>query len=300
VGDSTVAGTTPNPLYIGAFDYAYETSTNATGNLYVCGNTGGAPTLYQVPIVAGGLPVDAFSITGLTPTGDSPPCAPVTDVYASNTNGGPAERLFVSVEGNGEEPSCGGAGCIMSFLNSPWQASTAYTVGQEILSNRLRIEVAVTAGFSGATTPIWTSSAGTFQNDGGVRWLDQGTLLAIQPAWMAATPHTHTTDRVLDSNGNIEVSTHTGTSGSSQPIWNTTPGGTTADGTVTWTNAGSNATFALPAAGGTSGIVIDNTVGSGTLAGASQIYFSTLGNQNCTTSGTNGGCAVQASQSGLR
>lgn len=51
-------------------------------------------------------------------------------------------------------------------------------------------------------------------------------------------------------------------------------------------------------AGGTSGIVIDNAVQPGTLAGASQVYFSTLTTGACTTGG-NGGCAVQASQSGL-
>ena len=57
------------------------------------------------------------------------------------------------------------------------------------------------------------------------------------------------------------------------------------------------------AAGGTSGIVADNTVGAGTLAGASQVYFSTLvnGSAVCTTSGGTflGGCGTQASQLGL-
>jgi hypothetical protein len=51
--------------------------------------------------------------------------------------------------------------------------------------------------------------------------------------------------------------------------------------------------------GGASGVVLDNTVGAGTLAGASQVYFTPLGNQACTTSGGNGGCAIQASQSSL-
>ena len=60
-------------------------------------------------------------------------------------------------------------------------------------------------------------------------------------------------------------------------------------------SAPANATAGLAAAGGTSGIIIDNTVGS---AGASQIYFSPLANQACATGGT-GGCAVQASQAAL-
>jgi hypothetical protein len=49
-------------------------------------------------------------------------------------------------------------------------------------------------------------------------------------------------------------------------------------------------------AGGTSGIVVDNSSG---VVGASQVYFTPLADQLCTTSGGTGGCAIQASQSGL-
>jgi hypothetical protein len=53
--------------------------------------------------------------------------------------------------------------------------------------------------------------------------------------------------------------------------------------------------------GGASGIIIDNNVLPGALAGASQIYFSSLANESCAGNGTTGngtgGCAVQASQS---
>ena len=45
-------------------------------------------------------------------------------------------------------------------------------------------------------------------------------------------------------------------------------------------------------------MVIDN--GLATTTGAAQIYFSTLGNQTCTTSGGTGGCAMQASQLALQ
>jgi len=47
----------------------------------------------------------------------------------------------------------------------------------------------------------------------------------------------------------------------------------------------------LPVAGGPSGVVIDYS---------SNIYFSTLYNQTCATSGGTGGCAVSATQSGLQ
>jgi len=53
-------------------------------------------------------------------------------------------------------------------------------------------------------------------------------------------------------------------------------------------------TGSSPAAGGASGIIVDN---SGAAAGESNIYFSALSNQTCTTSGGTSGCAIQISQS---
>jgi len=65
---------------------------------------------------------------------------------------------------------------------------------------------------------------------------------------------------------------------------------------------GASSVTGQPAAGGTTGIVIDNGY---TSAGASEIYYTTLSNQGCKgsnglgtgTGGGTGGCAVQASQS---
>jgi hypothetical protein len=56
-----------------------------------------------------------------------------------------------------------------------------------------------------------------------------------------------------------------------------------------------NASAGIASAGGSSGVVIDNTFAA---AGASQVYFTPLANQTCITGGT-GGCATQASQAGL-
>ena len=189
---------------------------------------------------------------------------------------------------------------MMNLVNAPWKASTAYTVGQEILSSALHIETVVTAGTSGATPPTWSLAAGVEVGDGGVMWIDQGVLRAFTIAsWQPGHLYTSTSSRILDGNGNIQVSTTPGTSGLSTPTWSSTPGSTTADGPVVWTNAGPVATFALPAAGGTSGIISDNVVAP-TLLGASQVYFTTLGNQTCATDLGFGGCAVQASQPALQ
>jgi len=62
----------------------------------------------------------------------------------------------------------------------------------------------------------------------------------------------------------------------------------------TSTTAPTSATAGIASAGGSSGIIIDNR--GPTSSGESQIYFTPLANQTCTTSGGTGGCAIQALQ----
>jgi hypothetical protein len=303
VGNSVVYGSlpNPNPLYDGDFDSNYKNSANATGNLYVCGNTGGTPTLYRVPITAGtmGEVVPGPSLSTASSTAS---CSPVTDILNPNTSGGATEWIFVST-GAGAVPSgCASGGCVLNFKSTSWLPSTLYSVGQEVLDTGLHIEVVKTAGTSGVTVPIWNGTTGQPTPDGSVTWLDQGLLSASTPAaWTAS--HTYRTGTlILDNNGNIELVTNNGTSGAAVPTFNTTAGGTTADGStgLVWTNLGAIATNALASAGGSSGIIIDNFVGSGTLPGTSQVYFSTLSNQATCGTSSSVGCAVQASQSALK
>lgn len=58
-------------------------------------------------------------------------------------------------------------------------------------------------------------------------------------------------------------------------------------------SSGTNPTGATTEAGGTSGIIVDNTA---SLTGASNIYYTPLANQTCPNSGSTGGCAIQISQ----
>jgi hypothetical protein len=296
VGASTVSPTSPSPLYLGAFDSTYENSVNATGNMYVCGNTGGPPILYQVAIVAGG--VSNVSIGPVLSTSTTP-CSPVSDVFNPNATGGATEWVFASAQDGGVSSGCSSGGCIFNFKDTPWKASTAYSVGQEILDNHFQIQVVSVAGTSGASAPGWSTIVGHSTTDHTVHWLDQGVQSAFPPAtWIRLRAYTKG-KIILDTNSNIQLVTTAGTSGGTIPTFNTTAGGITNDGTVKWTNLGALGTAALAVAGGASGIVIDNTVGSGTEPGASQVYFSTLSDQVCGTSGT-GGCATQASQSALK
>jgi hypothetical protein len=297
VGTSTTEPATPSPLYLGAFDSTYENSVNATGNLYVCGNTGGDPVLYQVPIVAGAMNGNGNPGPVLSTSFAATPCSPVTDVLNPNASGGATEWIFASAENGGSSSICASGGCLFNFKDTPWKPATAYTVGQEVLDSHFQIQVVSKAGTSGATAPGWSTIVEHSTTDGTVKWLDQGPQSAFTlAAWIPTHAYAvHT--KILDGNNNVEFVTTAGTSGSTV-TFNTTAGGTTTDGTVTWTNLGALATAAVPEAGGTSGMIIDNTVGSATEPGASNIYFSTLSG-GCGTGGADG-CAVQASQSALQ
>jgi hypothetical protein len=286
VGTGSTTGIT---LFAGNFDNAYFTSATGSspnGNLYVCGNTSGNATLYQVPITSNAMATSGTSLVAVSSANTT--CAPVTEVFSANT-----DLIFVSAVASGVSAPCAAAGCIYNVKVTPWQASTAYAVGQEILDTHLQVQVVETAGTSNTTVPTWSTTTGGATADKTVTWLNQGPLPATiaTVGWQAHFAYTVGT-LIFDSNNNIELCiTATGKSGGAPPtVWSTTPGTDTADGTnITWENLGANGSAALSTAGGTSGIILDNTVAPGTLH-TSQVYFSTL----------TGGTAVQASQAALQ
>jgi hypothetical protein len=304
IGSSTAHGIAPNPLYIGTFDSTYQSSANPpTGNLYVCGDTGGNAILYRVPITAGSFGT-VTPIVATTAAANHRTCAPVSDVSNPNTSVGTMERVFFGVANSGLPTLCAGGGCALSFVDTPWKKGTHYNVGQEILvlraDNTPWINVAILSGTTAAAQPTWPAGVGAETIDGTVIWLNQGaTTLTPLASWVANQVNALQA-RIVDDNGNVEIVAVPGTSGAgpAAPNWNTTAGGLTVDGTVTWINAGVLPSAALASSAGTSGFIIDNVVGSGVQVGASQVYFSTLANQACT--GGTGGCAVQASQSALQ
>lgn len=300
VGASNVAPPNPNPLFEGDFDSTYQASSNATGNLYVCGNTGGPPILYQIPINAG---VMGTVVAGPALSNATTGCSPVSDISNPNATGGINEWIFASVQGSSISSSCTSGGCMTNFVVQPWLPATAYKVGQEILDNHFQIQVAWVAGTSRSAAqgpPTWNTVIGSGTPDNTAHWVNQGPQSASHAAWQAS--HAYALgDEVIDTRNNIQAVITAGTSrAAGHPGWNANVFAITNDNTVQWRNVGAVATAGLAAAGGTSGVIMDNTVPNGTLAGASQIYYSTQSNQNCKTSGGSGGCAVQASQSALK
>ena len=114
VEETVGTGTTGNvPVYSGSFDNIYFTSANGaspTGNLYVCGNAGGEPTLYRVPITSNVIQTPVTITTTLAT--EATTCSPVTEFL-----NGAVDRAFVSVETHGNTAICEPnlSGCVLSF-----------------------------------------------------------------------------------------------------------------------------------------------------------------------------------------
>jgi hypothetical protein len=112
------AGSTTSaiPVYSGTFDNIYFVSADPTpsGNIYVCGNAGGDPMLYQIPISANTIKQSTVS-AGLVLTTGAATCSPVTEFLNGMT-----DRAYLSVTAHGKTTGpincpAGGGGCLMSF-----------------------------------------------------------------------------------------------------------------------------------------------------------------------------------------
>ena len=132
-GSKSVVGTgsttTGTPVYSGSFDAIYFASADPSpsGNLYVCGNAGGDPTLYRIPINS-----NAFGTvsTGPVLTTGAATCSPVTEFENGST-----DRAYLSVTAAGKTASpisCPTAsGCLMSFtLGATTPTGTAAAVAE--------------------------------------------------------------------------------------------------------------------------------------------------------------------------
>jgi len=126
------------PLYQGTFDNAYFTSSNTSGNMWVCGQTGGDPSLYTIPIASGGT-ITAATLTGVNVVSATPAtCSPVSEFC---NNGGAActasagtDYIFVSPQtqpSSGQVTGCTASeGCVISYsLNTAGTTATLKGAG---------------------------------------------------------------------------------------------------------------------------------------------------------------------------
>ncbi len=114
-----------------------------------------------------------------------------------------------------------------------WATGHPYLVGDRIFDPAGNIQKATTAATS-AAAPIFPTIVGNTVNDNGITWQLMPTGLGFLPSW--ASSRTYITDAaIIDSNGNMQAATTPGKTGTVQPTWSKTIGGTTTDNGVTWT-----------------------------------------------------------------
>ncbi len=137
-----------------------------------------------------------------------------------------------------------------------WAASTYYTEYQYIIDNDGFIWVQTNAsGTSGATRPNFEAgeTGGTVLTDGTLSWRSSGEdFVGVSTGADGNSPQGHIVNGRLVNNswapgdgyvpymikevplGYLQMATNSGLSGSTEPTWSTTRGGTTTDGTQDW------------------------------------------------------------------
>lgn len=92
-------------------------------------------------------------------------------------------------------------------------------------------------GITVDNTAIWTNRGSPTENFGLVGPNQQQLNVVVNTSTNSWKPNTYYSQLpgIIDSNGNFQTITVAGLSGLAVPVWSSTPGGTTSDGTITWT-----------------------------------------------------------------
>jgi hypothetical protein len=144
-----------------------------------------------------------------------------------------------------------------SLAGPKWAANNPYaSTGTEILDAFLHLQMVVSAGTSSTDEPAWSQSGLTVR-DNAVVWKDLGKPVQ----WLVQ--NSYSAGQLTIGAGHVQQETlATCTSGLSTPSWNT-GGGTTPDGTCSWTDLGISGTWAP-----TTAYVTNNTPYTGQLVTA--------------------------------
>lgn len=137
-------------------------------------------------------------------------------------------------------------------------------------------------------------SAPLFAVSGALRLWDPSSLVQAQPGW--APSHAQIVgDLIQDSNGNTQLCTSAGTTGSSTPNWQRTLTATTADGSVIWTMLAVGASAGKQVIDANGNIQTATAITTPAWAGSTgyslgNIVLDSNGNtQRCIAAGTSGG-----------
>jgi hypothetical protein len=176
---------------------------------------------------------------------------------------GTAPVFGVVKDANGNMQVCITSGTSGSTQPLPaWQANHAYALNAQIVDSNLFVQKVTTNGTSGAgktlSNTVLTAGIATYTtttNHGytagqlvTVTGSTHDATFNVVNAQIVTTP-TLATFTVTIAHDNISTAADAG-SVFAGPTWNTTPGGTTTDGTVTWTNQGTENAGGRPAAWG--------------------------------------------------
>lgn len=153
-------------------------------------------------------------------------------------------------------------GQTLPIVGTPTESSISVSIAHADFS--LVPETGIASSGNGITgtsaVPGWSTTIGGVTLDEGQQWVCKGSSIQnwgldaplvapnrvqtalpnIFPAWSKNT-YFSTCFLITDEASFIQKVTGFGTTGSVEPVWNETPGGTTADNTVVWTNQGANA-----------------------------------------------------------
>jgi hypothetical protein len=266
---SAGAGNTGYYLYAGTFDNVYyESSSPPSGNIYVVGNTGAAATtggvLYRIPITGGGM----SGVTAVaTVTADAHPWpSPATEFCNNGTSACAVQTASAS-------------GCTVSTTSRTLSCTTgnftSADVGLPITGTDIAAGATVTAfGSSTSITMSADGTAGTTTGTANIGVTTSGTdyLFFSVNRGTGCSSSGAGTGCILSYNI-TNWSSVTQAGGATSGLGVTTPG--------------TNGCWA------TGALVIDNSVPSGTMAGASQVYSVELNGSAAGYPGTltNGGCS---------
>jgi hypothetical protein len=306
-------------MMAGTFDNTYYTSpsgTSPSGYLYM-GTTDASGPLYQITITSNAMGT-ATNEGNMSTSAYYGRFSPITEFYNANAlytaataatatgtfsgTGTPSGTITIenSVTGNTLSLSPGASNACSSATSGTYSASSSHS------TDASHVAAAINSATCQTTYSIGFTA--TYSGSGDSFTITQGTTGATPTftlggtsshfGWSAVTPGTNATYTAEDLiffgilAGSQSGCTSSDSDGCVISYNVTTPGTIAFLGGLN--ESASSSAFLAP----TGGIIVDNSVGAGTLAGASQVYFLTTDSAaaSCTTSGS-GICAVQVSQS---